>query len=73
MQAKAEMSVSTYPSITSDDVLNLYFAKPDNQTLENALGVFKSKDDFINLKNKENQKLEELEELLLAKMTRVEN
>lgn len=73
LQAKAEMSVSTYPSITSDDILNLYFAKPDNQTLENALGVFKSKDDFINLKNKEIQKLEELKDLLLAKMTRVES
>lgn len=73
LQAKAEMSVSTYPSITSDDILNLYFAKPDNNTLENALEIFKSKDDFINLKNKENQKLEELKYLLLAKMTRVES
>jgi type I restriction enzyme, S subunit len=73
LQAKAEMSVSTYPSVTSDDILNLDFAKPDDTVLNKARAIFKSKDDFINLKNKENQKLTELKELLLSKLATVEN
>jgi type I restriction enzyme S subunit len=70
LQAKAEMSVSTYPSVTSDDLMNLDFAKPDDNVLDTARNVFRSKDDFINLKNKENQKLSELKDLLLSKMAR---
>ena len=73
LQAKAEMSVSTYPSVTSDDIMNLDFAKPDEKMLDLARGIFKSKDDFINLKNKENQKLSELKELLLSKLATIEN
>jgi type I restriction enzyme, S subunit len=41
--------------------------------LNKARAIFKSKDDFINLKNKENQKLTELKELLLSKLATVEN
>ena len=73
LQAKAEMSVSTYPSVTSDDIMNLDFAKPNEKVLDLARDIFKSKDDFINLKNKENQKLTELKELLLSKLATVEN
>lgn len=73
LQAKAEMSVSTYPSITSDDILNLDFPKPDDNVLKKAKDFFKIKDDFINLKNKENQKLMELKELLLSKLATIEN
>jgi restriction endonuclease S subunit/predicted GIY-YIG superfamily endonuclease len=72
LQAKAEMSVSTYPSITSDDIMNLDFAKPDDNVLDTARNIFRSKDDFINLKNKENQKLSELKDLLLSKLATVE-
>ncbi len=68
LQAKAEMSVSTYPSVTSDDIMNLDFAKPNDKVLDISRNIFKSKDDFINLKNKENQKLTELKELLLSKL-----
>jgi type I restriction enzyme, S subunit len=73
LQAKAEMSVSTYPSVTSDDILNLDFVIPSNNVLETARDIFKSKDDFVNLKNKENQKLTELKELLLSKLATIEN
>ncbi|MDD2412584.1 MAG: restriction endonuclease subunit S [Bacteroidales bacterium] len=73
LQAKAEMSVSTYPSVTSDDIMNLDFAIPDDNVLDSSRNIFKSKDDFINLKNKENQKLSELKELLLSKLATVEN
>jgi len=73
LQAKAEMSVSTYPSVTSDDILNLDFAKPNDTVLNKARAIFKSKDDFINLKNKENQKLSELKDLLLSKLATIKN
>jgi type I restriction enzyme S subunit len=72
LQAKAEMSVSTYPSVTSEDILNLEFVIPSNDILNKAWNIFKSKDDFINLKNKENQKLTELKALLLSKLATVE-
>jgi len=71
LQAKAEMSVSTYPSVTSDDIMNLDFAKPNDNVLDKARDIFRSKDDFINLKNKENQKLTELYELLLSKLATI--
>ena len=73
LQAKAEMSVSTYPSVTSDDILNLDFAKPNDTVLNKARAIFKSKDDFINLKNKENQKLSELKDLLLSKLATIKS
>jgi len=72
LQAKAEMSVSTYPSVTSEDITNLDFTIPEKRVLDLARNVFKSKDDFINLKNKENQKLTELKELLLSRLATVE-
>ncbi len=68
LQAKAEMSVSTYPSVTSDDILNLDFVKPDAKVLNKARNIFKSKYDFINLKNKENKTLTNLKNLLLSKL-----
>ncbi len=68
LQAKAEMSVSTYPSVTSEDITNLDFTIPEKLVLDLARNVFKRKDDFINLKNKENQKLTELKALLLSKL-----
>jgi len=73
LQAKAEMSVSTYPSVTSDDILNLDFVIPSEEVLNMTKEIFKSKDDFINLKNKENQKLAELKNLLLSKLATIEN
>lgn len=73
LQTKDEMSVSTYPSVTSDDILNLDFVIPSEEISNMAKDVFKSKDDFINLKNKENQKLSELKDLLLSKLATIEN
>jgi type I restriction enzyme S subunit len=73
LQAKAEMSVSTYPSVTSDDILNLDFVIPSEEVLNLAKDIFKSKDDYINLKNKENQKLSELKSLVLSNLSTIEN
>ena len=68
LQQKAEMSVSTYPSITADDILNLQIALPT----ENILGGFKVMNKKININNKQSQTLQEMQSLLLAKMTQVE-
>src|SRR5690606_5074538 len=65
LQAKAEMSVSTYPSITIDDILNLDFPMPDNETLKKVKVFFEMQNHFINILNQENQKLTELKVLLL--------
>ena len=73
LQAKAEMSVSTYPSVTSEDILNLDFAIPNKSMLDLARDIFKSKDDYMNFKNKENQKLFKLKELLLSKLAASES
>jgi len=73
LQAKAEMSVSTYPSVTSEDITNLDFTIPEKRVLDLSRNVFKRKDDFINLKNKENQKLTELKALLLSRLATIEN
>ena len=68
LQAKAEMSVSTYPSITIDDILSLKLALPKM----NLIGGFKDIGEQINFNNFMSKKLEELKSLLLSKMTRVE-
>jgi type I restriction enzyme S subunit len=73
LQAKAEMSVSTYPSITINDILNLDFTLPDEDVLNETRQFFKTKNDLINLKNKESQKLEQLKGLLLSRMARDES
>lgn len=73
LQAKAEMSVSTYPSVTPDDIMNLEFVLPNEKVLTRGKEIFDNNIININLKNKENQKLEELKELLLGRMTRLEN
>lgn len=73
LQAKAEMSVSTYPSVTSDDITNLDFLIPNKRVLDLAKDIFMSKDDYINLKNRENKKLESVKNLLLSKLATIEN
>lgn len=71
LQSKAEMSVSTYPSIKLDDLLSLDFIIPSDNILNKTKDIFKTSSDLINIHNNENQKLEQLKDLLLAKMTRV--
>ncbi|RYH72163.1 restriction endonuclease subunit S [Flavobacteriaceae bacterium 144Ye] len=65
LQQKAEMSVSTYPSITLDDILQLQIALPS----QHELGGFKAMNKNIGLNNIQSQKLKDLQSLLLAKMT----
>jgi type I restriction enzyme S subunit len=73
LQSKAEMSVSTYPSIKPEDITNLVVSIPFNlnlfQELNNKLSII-----FKNIRNNdnENRKLLDLQALLLSKMTKVE-
>lgn len=75
LQAKAEMSVSTYPSIKPEDILEIKIALPyegiDNllKHIENALKPF-----YLNhwMKNEENKKLTKMKDLILSKMSKVE-
>lgn len=72
LQAKAEMSVSTYPSITIDDILNLDFVMPDVKVLKEFQKSFKTLNSFLNQKNIESKILTELQSVLLSKMSKVE-
>ncbi len=72
LQAKAEMSVSTYPSITTDDILGLHFCVPMEEILEPSRLFFKTQNEAIQLKNAQNQKLEELKEILLSRLANKE-
>lgn len=63
---------STFPEISKTDFRNLKFIYPNEDILNKykkpILHVYKT----VQFRNEENQKLEELKDLLLARMTRVE-
>ncbi|MFZ3576183.1 restriction endonuclease subunit S [Tenacibaculum finnmarkense] len=74
LQAKAEMSVSTYPSIKPEDILEIKLTLPNesnNNLLENI--EINLKPFYLNhwIKNEENKKLLEIKNLLLSKMSKV--
>lgn len=73
LQAKAEMSVSTYPSIKSDDLLDLVIVLPQDVTpiLDKITCLLSATYELIYYSNKEIEKLHKLKEILLAKMTKV--
>jgi type I restriction enzyme S subunit len=73
LQSKAEMSVSTYPSIKPEDLLNLKISEPKKLKIVESLNVFlHSIYCSNNTRNEENQILQEVQSLLLAKMTQQE-
>ncbi len=72
LQAKAEMSVSTYPSITADDILDIDFIIPNNALQNMIRPIFRSKNHFVSMKNNENKKSEELLSVLLSKLSTIE-
>ncbi len=67
LQSKAEMSVSTYPSIKLEDIMEIKIALPT----ENLIGGFKHINNRINHNNLESQILNELQAVLLSKMSTV--
>ena len=60
-------------SINSNDIKNLSLLIPFENLIEKFYNTIKSNFEFIVIKTKENQKLEELKELLLGRMVRIEN
>lgn len=66
LQGKAEMSVSTYPSITSDDLLAIKICIPTIES--NLLVEFHKIYNFIDIQNVQIQKLTQLQSLLLSRL-----
>lgn len=73
LQAIAEMSVSTYPGITPDDILNIKFILPTKEILLKATEIFKSQFELADSKKKENRLLRNMKDLLLSKLATIEN
>jgi type I restriction enzyme S subunit len=73
LQAKAEMSVSTYPSIKPEDLLNLDFLLPNLNVLNIANTIFISTFSLLGNLQKETKKLETLKTLLLSKIATIIN
>jgi len=73
-QSKAEMSVSTYPSIKPVDILEVIFPIPYEQDiLKNFNSLLKHIFYSNNKRDRENLTLEKLKDLLHSKMATVEN
>ncbi len=73
LQARAEMSVSTYPSINPEDLLNINFVLPIEKILLTATEIFKSQFELSDNLKKEFKVLSELKNLLLSKLATIEN
>ncbi|MCX6220461.1 MAG: restriction endonuclease subunit S [Bacteroidia bacterium] len=73
LQARAEMSVSTYPSINSEDLLCINFLLPEKDILKKAKEIFKSQFDLADEIRKENKSLRNMKDLLLSKLATIEN
>ena len=71
-QSKAEMSVSTYPSIKPEDLLETKILLPDNKTLINLKQIFEPIYNLQLNKNSESKSLEILKETLLSKIATIE-
>jgi len=73
LQARAEMSVSTYPSINPEDLLCINFLLPDSDILLKAKEIFKSQFELADAIRKENKSLRNMKDLLLSKLATIEN
>ncbi|MBK6912652.1 MAG: restriction endonuclease subunit S [Ignavibacteriales bacterium] len=73
LQARAEMSVSTYPSINPEDLLNINFILPSKEILLLANTIFQSHSELSDRKKKEIKLLRNMKELLLSKLATIEN
>jgi type I restriction enzyme S subunit len=74
LQAKAEMSVSTYPSIKPEDLLKIAVALPKSETnnINRINKLLSATYELIHFNNLEISQLNEIKDLLLSKMTKVE-
>jgi type I restriction enzyme S subunit len=71
LQAKAEMSVSTYPSINVEDLLNLSLCLPRNGGLTQISKAFTSIFDFSDCLKKEKKLLKSMSNLLLSRLATI--
>lgn len=71
LQAKAEMSVSTYPSINVEDLLSLSLCFPRNGGLIQASRIFSSIFDFSDCLKKEKKILKTMSNLLLSRLVTI--
>lgn len=73
LQARAEMSVSTYPSINPNDLLSIDFILPPKNILLNANHVFTACFTYLSNLQKEKKILKLTADLLLSKLATIEN
>lgn len=73
LQAIAEMSVSTYPSINPEDLLRIRLSLPTKNILSQSSKVFDTLFELLDQKKKEKGTLLKLNQLLLSKLATVEN
>jgi type I restriction enzyme S subunit len=73
LQARAEMSVSTYPSINPEDLLCINFLLPEKEILLKAKEIFKSQFELADTIRKENKSLRNMKDLLLSKLATAVN
>jgi type I restriction enzyme S subunit len=71
LQAIAEMSVSTYPSINPEDLLRIRLSLPTKNILSQSSKVFDSLFKLLDQKKKEKGTLLKLNQLLLSKLATV--
>ena len=72
LHAKAEMSVSTYPSIKPEDILEIHFPYPKESHLYILVGIKKKIEPIYNLlwlRNEENKRLVKIKEVLLQSLS----
>jgi len=72
LQAKAEMSVSTYPSIKPEDILDLSFILPIENILKKSSVIFQCIFKQNEAKQNQNKSFLELKNLLLSRLATIE-
>lgn len=71
LQSVAENSVSTYPSINSDDIMNIKIIIPTDNILSELNEVFRKTFLMIDYNNQEITKLQELKQLVISSISGV--
>ena len=69
LQSIAENSVSTYPSINSDDIMNIKIIIPTDNILSELNEVFRKTFLMIDYNNQEITKLQELKQLVISRIS----
>jgi len=73
LQARAEMSVSTYPSINPEDLLDINIIVPPKERNLFSDDLFKSQFELLDSKKRENKLLRDMGKILLSKLATIKN